>query len=539
MVARLLFALVCALWMATANAATFTAAIDRNELYQDEHLALTLRLENSDTRLRAEGISPNIDLTLLTDNFDLGPPRTSNRFNIERSYGRSTSELIVDLFPKHSGTLTIPPFEIDGIKSNALTVKVLPPVKDKSPEVFVRADVSKYDVWQREQLVAYADLYHRVELSSAKIGGQIETQPLNIQLRHLPESERTETVNGVEYQVLRTAWAIFPLLDGQLTIRIPDIWVVTSKDEKLRFPFATKIVGVKALPAAVPANMVVGKPELAIAPLNDNYATGKLASWNITLRAPVDGTALPEHLPALELPENLKPYTGEASRDVDNHSDGLTGIATYTLSLIPLQPGHYQLPAIQFPYFDTARGIMDVATVNGPMFEVTGVPHSNTGESAFLSSASGTTPLSANDNQTITPWQIAAGVFALLWLATMTAWRYTKKRSVTDHKFTPIDKPRPFAIMRHHPLRQRLLDALRCRSLEQGLTAYEDRYGIDEELREIVLAVQRLCYSRNKNVDESTLRNRVETNVKKIRGRKPEPPNRENVWSPHAFRGSI
>ena len=132
MVTRLLLTLVGTLWIATANAATFTAVIDRNELYQDEHLELTLRLENSDTRLRAEGISPNIDLTLLTNNFDLGPPRTSNRFNIERSYGRSTSELIVDLFPKRSGVLGIPPFEIDGIKSNALTVKVLPPVADKA-----------------------------------------------------------------------------------------------------------------------------------------------------------------------------------------------------------------------------------------------------------------------------------------------------------------------------------------------------------------------------------------------------------------------
>ena len=64
----------------------------------DEYVLLTLSLVNSDTRLRAAGISPNIDLTLLTRDFELGVPREDHRFNILRDRGRSTSELKVELF---------------------------------------------------------------------------------------------------------------------------------------------------------------------------------------------------------------------------------------------------------------------------------------------------------------------------------------------------------------------------------------------------------------------------------------------------------
>ena len=86
----LIAALLLSLFSTTLFAATLEARVDKKELVSNEHLTLTLALINSDTRLRATGINPNIDLSILTDNFELGIPQSSNRYSPFRNRGRSS-----------------------------------------------------------------------------------------------------------------------------------------------------------------------------------------------------------------------------------------------------------------------------------------------------------------------------------------------------------------------------------------------------------------------------------------------------------------
>jgi hypothetical protein len=165
-----LLSLLALLIFASARAAELTAAVDRKEVMLDEHVVLSLSLINSDTRLRAEGISPNVDLSVLAKDFDIGTPHVENRYNIYRGRGRSTSELKVDLFPRRDGRLTIPAFSVDGLSTAPIVVaaRKLPP--GALPEIFSKAGVSAASVWQREQLVAWLDVYHRVPLKTASVG---------------------------------------------------------------------------------------------------------------------------------------------------------------------------------------------------------------------------------------------------------------------------------------------------------------------------------------------------------------------------------
>ncbi|HGX91877.1 MAG TPA: hypothetical protein ENK35_01020, partial [Candidatus Tenderia sp.] len=65
-----------------AQGAIFTASVDRQQLSLHEKLTLTLSLNNSDVRLRAEGVNPTIDLSVLHGDFDVGVPQVSSRYNI-------------------------------------------------------------------------------------------------------------------------------------------------------------------------------------------------------------------------------------------------------------------------------------------------------------------------------------------------------------------------------------------------------------------------------------------------------------------------
>ncbi|NOY72749.1 MAG: protein BatD, partial [Gammaproteobacteria bacterium] len=181
------------LFTASSLAAEFTAEVDRSELNADEHLTLTLSLNNSDTRLRAQGVSPNIDLSVLTSDFDLGTPEVKNRYNIYRNRGRSTSSLSISLFPKETGNFTIPAFHLDGLTTATLPIKVQAP--SDAPLAFTQATVNQQKIWVGQQLVIHLDLFTRIPLESAKLGGALETEPTPLELiEHirLPRTERTE-----------------------------------------------------------------------------------------------------------------------------------------------------------------------------------------------------------------------------------------------------------------------------------------------------------------------------------------------------------
>ncbi len=527
--------LSASLWAVAAPAAQFTATVDRSELYQDEYLVLTLALVNSDTRLRAEGVKPNIDLTLLTDQFDLGAPTSDYRFNINRERGRSTSGIVVQLFPRRAGMLQIPPFTIDGVSSAPLPIRVLAPATDRTPEVFVRSAVASTSVWQREQLVVYSDLYHRVELTSAKTGGQLETEPVDPDIRLLPKSERSETINGVEYRVARNAWVMFPPHSGGLAVHLPDVWIETAQGRKQRFPVRTENVTVKPLPADVPAGMVVGKPDIAATAQSSVYATGRMASWDITVRAPVLDIAIPAELPLIDFPAALKAYASNAKRANDIRSDGTTGIASYTLALIPAQPGRLSLPPIRFPYFDPARGVIDIASADGPEIEVARgeLPPSIDGVPA--SAASDTAGPSPTGMSNLI-WQGVALIFAALWLVTL--WRWKRHRTIASAGKTgaAVTMSPRFA---GRPLIQTMLDALRSETLERGLAEWEQHHGIDEPLRTTVRRLQEHYYGKTRPGDAAALRAAVDTAVTRIRNTRTAATDGRDDWSPASFTARV
>ncbi|MDR2877969.1 MAG: BatD family protein, partial [Chromatiales bacterium] len=234
-------------WAAPSGIHDFSAEVDRRELYVNEHVVLTLSLTGSDTRLRAEGVSPNIDLTVLAGAFELGTPKADFRFNIDNNRGRATSSITVELFPRTAGRLRIPAFTVDGLNTQAIELRVSPLTTDTSPEAFVRSGVASKHLFTGEQALVYLDLYHRVELASARMGGALDSKPRDIAVHTLPASERTERVDGIEYQVTRTAWAASMMQAGEMTLLLPDIWVETRQGRRWRLPFREERIEVRAL----------------------------------------------------------------------------------------------------------------------------------------------------------------------------------------------------------------------------------------------------------------------------------------------------
>ena len=493
----------------TAYAAEFTATVDRSELTTDEHLVLTLSLFNSDTRLRAQGVNPNIDLTVLADDFDIGTPRNKTNYNVFRNRGRATSSLEVELFPKTTGTFTIPTFSVDNTSTQTINIKVLDSKYSNAPLAFSKAGVNHTSVWQHQQLVAYIDTYYRTELESAKLGGNIELEPRPLEVHEhyrLPASERTEQHHGFTYQVKRASWAIFPLDSGILSIYLPDTWIVTTNQEKLRLPHQTIKVDVKALPTQLAANTLIGKPSISLESVQKSDTVGNINSWRIKIESSSSFKSLPATL-QFDTPDDLTLFVDNKNDDREDKSDGVKQIGYYNLTAIAKNQGQYQLPDISLDYFDPSNGKTKTASLTGPQLNIT--------QSSRQDPVSGHTSIPATDDES-NHWFLTTILFAGLWLATLGYFLHKARTSTNQDNLTTTslnNSINPTETKR--PLETQLLSALKCQSLEQGLLHLRQQ-NASQHLLETLRQVQQLYYSPNSTIDIKQLETQVNQCCKEI-----------------------
>ena len=532
MVKRTLWIFVMLLaWPCLAAAAQFTASVDRTQVNANGYVILTLKLINSDTRLRARGVEPNVDLTLLSDDFKIGVPKTRNRFNLYQGQGRSTSELEVELFPKRQGTLTIPPFTVDTLSTKPIPVLVLPPVDNPTPDVFIKSGVTDAEVWQHQQTIAYLDLYYRVDLKDARLGEHIDTDPQDIDLDKLPQGERKESIGPFTYKVQRIGWALMPTHSGKLVVTLPELWAQTADGGKFHSPQQKQTITVKALPPSVPPLTLVGRPSVTT-DLNLHQATvDKLFSWTITVKAATALNDLPDTLPIKHLPDQFKFYYDRPDLRKDVRAEGMTAVATYAVSAIPLQAGKFDIPAVEIPYFDPDRGIL--RSVTQPAVPIT-VAAADTPSQTPATPPPVTSPTPASTPIPPRIWQAATAVFAALWLiTTLLLWRRRGAPGAAPRKPRQVSVPRA----PDQPYKTRLLEAFGSVTLEEGLNAFERDHGADSALRDTVRAVQRRYYSPAKEEENNSLEQELTTQIRRIRAA----PARTGVkspsdpWAPRAF----
>ncbi len=538
MVRRVVAMLVCVLWLGPAWGAEFRASVDRTQLQVHEPLLLTLSLINSDTRLRAQGVDPNIDLTRLGDAFDVGRPEASTHYNIYRGQGRSTSEIQVEIFPTRSGTLTIPAFHIDGLSSAPIEIEVLKQDAALPDEVFVRsgADVASESTWVGQQLVAWVDLYHRVALESASLGSNVETAPVQIELLpnwKLPQETRQERIDGLDYEVQRSAWAVFPNQAGPFTVELPDIWVTTQAGAQLRLPHQRLEFQVQALPPDVPADIIVGTPQLTAEPLPEAFTQYELSEWTLTLKAPVGVTTLPRLLPGIELPAGLKLFPDPARYHTQQDSSGIMDAADYSLGIMPLAAGEFELPAIRVPYFDPERGQAALVELPGRTISVAAgtlpQPASDITDTAVNAAGAAAAEVPSG----IGIWHISTLVLALLWLSTLYLWRRQPNRTkVSTLSEAPAAGP---AKDERQPLQQQLLAAMNSRTLEQGVQQWLQHQPDDRVVLDAVRAVQRFYYGHGEQ-SEADVQAKVQQALSLIKKTPvPSQSNTSDPWRAESF----
>ena len=205
--------LVCSIKI---NAQDLEVSVDRAELARGETLTYTIRIYE-----QRQGMQ--LDLTPLTEDFDVLGTRTSSQVRSINGQVESWTDYIVTLFPLTEGELTIPPIEINNLQTEPILISVVnegPRSNQDNDELFLEIEVNKEALYVQEQLLFTVKLYYTINGIRNPQFTELEMEDTVIQLIGSP-NQYEQIIEGVRYGVYEKRYVIFPQRSGPL--EIPDI----------------------------------------------------------------------------------------------------------------------------------------------------------------------------------------------------------------------------------------------------------------------------------------------------------------------------
>ncbi len=450
--------------------AAVSAHVDRLVLSEAETFRLTIELSG-------QGGSGEPDFSVLRRDFDILGTGKSTQVSITNGRMDARTEWVVNLAPRRSGELTIPPVPVGVESTEAISIKVKEAVPGEdggdSRDVIVETEVDNAEPYLLSQVVYTVRLLYSSEVAS----GQLSSPEAEGAVIHrLGEDVRYQTRReGRAYWTLERRFAVFPQTAAQVLIRSPvfsgDI-PVKNRGQSSRFDafgafdrFFQQTRPVRergpelTLDVRLPPPSARGSDWLpakhltlteAWEPDPPEFRVGEPVTRHVIITA---WGADDAQLPTLELPsdEVFKAYPERETRDSREQDNNLVSRRVQRVTLVPTEEGKFTLPELQLRWWDTsgdreklailpARTILvqaqapsrQGATSPSPTFGADRAPAGRDGSGPQPSAAGSEGGVSWPRLADLWPW--LAGALLIAWFATLWLWRRDRQSAA---------KPRP------------------------------------------------------------------------------------------------
>ncbi len=325
------------------------------------------------------------------ENFENLGSSTSSSSNYSIVNGKMTSKVTKSftytLRPNKIGNHIIPPITIKiedksfttdpiHIKVSEGTTQPAPPTSssftqqpnsslDLSDNLFLKADISKIDVYVEEPIIVEYKLYSRYDIANLAFAGDTNFEGFWKEDIYKPESISfdRETYNGVMYNVmLMRSVALFPTKSGKMNIPSVALNVDIRTQSHSFFDFGTTkryniknkpiTVNIRAIPQNKPGSFsnAVGKFKLSSNISQTQLNVGDSFTYTITITG--TGNLKQFDIPKLKEVNNLRFLDPEITTDINKNKT--SGKKTIKYLIIAQEKGNYTLPAVPFTYFDTS-----------------------------------------------------------------------------------------------------------------------------------------------------------------------------------------
>jgi hypothetical protein len=371
--AKLFSTVVLSLCCLVATAQEIDVSVDRTELARGETLVFTIRVFD-----QRQGMQ--LDLTPLTEDFDVLGTRTSSQIRSINGTVEAWTDYIVTLFPLNEGAVTIPALTINNATTDAIGITVSnqgPRSNQSSEELFLEIEVNKESVYVQEQLLFSVRLFYTINGIRNPQFTELEMPDSVIQLIGSP-NQYEKLIDGVRYGVYEKRYVIFPQRSGPLAV--PDILFrgeVTDGSSNFVFRNLNTrrvtafiegiIIDIKERPAAA-LNSSMWLPVTDLR-LEETWSTnlsdleiGESAIRTITMIADgLDGAVLPPFLSGEIDGVNQYPDPPEIQRTFVDGS--IVGTRIETVSIVATDAGLIEIPEISIPWWNVETDRQEVTIV--------------------------------------------------------------------------------------------------------------------------------------------------------------------------------
>ena len=383
MVRQALLAALLALFSLPLWAQEIESSVDRNELARGETLTYTIRVFD-----RRQGMQ--LDLTPLTEEFDVLGTRTSSQVRSINGAVESWTDYIVTLFPLTEGNLTIPAIQVNEAYTDPIAVLVRnegPRSNQGNEELFLELESNKESIYVQEQLLFAVRLYYTINGIRNPQFTELDIPDTVIQLIGSP-NQYEKLIDGVRYGVYEKRYVIFPQRSGPL--EIPDILFrgeVTDGSSN----FVFRNLNTRRVTAFTEGTTieVLERPESTRdndfwLPLRDltvaqtwsgpteDLQIGDTLTRTISMRASgLDGAVLPP-IDELEITgANVYPEPSEIERLFVDGS--IVGTRVESSSIVATEAGTLEIPELVIPWWNVDTDQQEFAVVPATTLEIAAV----------------------------------------------------------------------------------------------------------------------------------------------------------------------
>jgi hypothetical protein len=378
LISAVLFAF--AVFATQAFAQQIELSVDRNELARGETLTLTIRVYD-----QRQGMQ--LDLTPLTQDFDVLGTRTSSQIRSINGVTESWTDYVITLFPEKEGELTIPALSILNQTTDPISINVVnagPRSNQGGDDLYLEIEVNKDSVYVQEQLLFTVRLFYTINGIRNPVFTELEMEDTVTQLIGSP-NQYERLIDGERLGVYEKRYVIFPQRSGPL--QIPDILFRGEvTDGSSNFVFRNMntrrvtafIEGITIEVKERPASLSRGEGWLPVTGLAlEETWSGDLGALKVgdsvvrtlILRAEgLDGAVLPPFSPENVQGLNLYPDPADISRTFVDGS--IVGTRIETSTYVALEAGVIEVPALDIAWWDVNSDSARTTSLPATRFEV-------------------------------------------------------------------------------------------------------------------------------------------------------------------------
>ena len=438
-----LVALLVLAWCTSALAQGPAAFLERNPIRADETVRLIIESAGGEA-----GSGP--DLGPLDRDFEVLGTTVSTQIQIMSGEQSAATRWIVELAPRRSGELEVPPLSLGALETGVLTLEVLEAPASGAgagESVFIESEVYPKAPYVQAQVTYVLRLFHRAEILDGTLQ---EPRVADALMQRLGRDTGFKAMRGGrEYRVIERRFAIFPQSSGTLHIpavrfdgEVADAGSGASsfgglfmQGRRVRLRTEEYRLEVRPRPPEFPGQTWLPARNLHIVEQWSRDPPELRVGEPLTRTVIVNAAGLRgDQFPEIDIgtPEGIRVYPDQPTLRTSTDSEHVYGSREQRFALVPLRDGEITLPAVRVHWWDSINDAPAEALIPARTFDVAAAPAEATD---LVSALSG--PAGAGDSQAVPApgdgasgaWQWVSVVLFALWAATVFAW-WRSRRAV-------------------------------------------------------------------------------------------------------------